>query len=92
MAGRKKQNSKLATGAEVRKRSAKIFFLAILGGFLSVVFALVASLAIEPSTSDSPWLPNMRIFSRGEKDAQRRFFRPSPEHRPWRRYPIVKEK
>ena len=88
----KKKASKLTTGAEVRKRSAKVFFLAILGGFLSVVFALVASIAIDPSTSDSPWFPTVRMFNSGEKNAQRRFFRPSPDHRPWRRYPIVKEK
>lgn len=88
----KKKASKLATGTEVRKRSAKVFFLAILGGFLSVVFALVASLALDPATSDSPWFPTVRVFSSGERDAQRRFFRPSPEHRPWRRFPIVKEK
>lgn len=88
-----KKKSKLTTGkADGRKRSAKVFFLAILGGFLSVVFALVASLAIEPSTSDSPWIPTVRMFNGGEKDAQRRFFRPSPDHRPWRRFPLVKEK
>lgn len=83
---------KAKAGAAARKRSAKIFLWAMVGGVLSIVAALVAAGMMDPSTNDASWVGAAAVFSQERSDPHKKFFRANPSHRPWRRFPFVKEK